>query len=119
MRQGKTIWVARVYTLEGRDRLDDILKLLHDEEGIANVHAFRAIAGTGGEREIHTSSLLTLSLRLPVIVEFVADEETVRQAAAKLESRLGLKNILLWPAESLKLQPPGGVETGPHPQSAG
>lgn len=118
MRQGKTVWMARVYTLEGHDRLDDILKLFHDEEGIANVHAFRAIAGTGGEREIHTSSLLTLSLRLPVIVEFVADEETVRQAAAKLESRR-FKHILLWPAEALRLEPPGGVETGPHPHSAG
>lgn len=118
MRPGKTVWVARVYTLEGHDRLDDILTLLHDEAGIANVHAFRAIAGTGGAQEIHTSSLLTLSLRLPVIVEFVADEATVRQVAIKLE-QLGCKNILLWPAQVLGSEPAGGVETGPHPQRAG
>lgn len=116
MKRGESVWVGRVYLLEGHGRLDEILNLLHDEEGIANVHAFRAIAGTGGEREIHTSSLLVLSLRLPVMVEFVADEATVRQAAARLESRFGLKNILLWPAE---LHTPGGVETGPHSQSAG
>ncbi len=117
MRQGKTVWIARVYTLEGHDRLDQLLQLLHGEEGIASVHAFRAIAGTGDAQEIHTSSLLTLSLRLPVIVEFIAEEAVVRQAVAKLEA-LGFKNIVLWPAEALGAQPAGGGQSGPHPQDA-
>ncbi len=99
MKQGKAVWVGRVYLLEGHHRVDEILTFLHDEQGIANVHAFRAIAGTGGEREIHTSSLLALSLRLPVMVEFIADEASVRQAALGLNGRFGVKNILLWPAE--------------------
>jgi PII-like signaling protein len=99
MRQGQPVWVGRVYLLEGHHRVDEILAFLHDEQGIANVHAFRAIAGTGGEREIQTASLLALSLRLPVMVEFIADEASVRQAALGLNSRFGVKNVLLWPAE--------------------
>ncbi|GAB6067629.1 hypothetical protein JCM13664_09470 [Methylothermus subterraneus] len=116
MTQSKTVWVGRVYLLEGHDRVDEILSFLHDDQGIPTVHAFRAIAGTGGEREIHTASLLALSLRLPVMVEFVAGETLVRQAAAGLASRFGIKNVLLWPAE---LQALGGDQTEPHPQRAG
>ncbi len=96
---GKPILIARVYTLEGRDHLDEVLRIVHDEEGIANVHAFRAIAGTGGGRDVHTASLLTLSLRLPVIVEFFAEEEKVLQAIDKLQRRLSLDDIIVWPVE--------------------
>ncbi len=96
------IRIARVYTLEGDDHLDEVLRIVHDEEGIANVHAFRAIAGTGGGRDVHTASLLALSLRLPVIVEFFAEEEKVLQAIDKLQRRLDLHDIITWPVERAK-----------------
>ncbi len=100
----KPMRIARVYTLEGHDHLDEVLRIVHDEEGIANVHAFRAIAGTGGGRDVHTASLLALSLRLPVIVEFFAEEGKVLQAIDKLQRRLDLHDIITWPVE----RPKGG-----------
>jgi len=98
----KTVLIARVYTLEGRDHLDEVLRIVHEEEGIANVHAFRAIAGTGGGHDVHTASLLALSLRLPVIVEFFAEEARVRQAIEKLRQRLDLNDIITWPVTQIQ-----------------
>ncbi|GAB4365287.1 MAG: hypothetical protein Kow0060_22660 [Methylohalobius crimeensis] len=115
MVKGQQVWVARVYVLEGHDHLDELLQIIHEEEGIANVHAFRAVAGTAGGREVHTSSLLTLSLRLPLMVEFFGEEKPVEAAIGKLQSRLGLEDILVWPATKLASQMPGGAEPSPHP----
>ncbi len=64
----KAITVARVYTLEGHDQLNQVLDILHDEEKIAGITVMRGIAGFGESREIHTSSLLSLSLELPLII---------------------------------------------------
>ncbi|XSG84195.1 MAG: DUF190 domain-containing protein [Methylohalobius sp. ZOD2] len=114
MVKGQRIWVARVYVLEGHDHLDEVVKIVHEEERIANVHVFRAIAGTAGGREVHTSSLLTLSLRLPVMVEFFGEEKRIEAAIGKLQRRLGLEDILVWPATKPPSQVPGGAESSPH-----
>jgi len=51
-------------------KLNQALDILHDEEKIFGVTIFGGIAGFGENREIHTSSLLTLSLELPLIMNF-------------------------------------------------
>jgi PII-like signaling protein len=92
----KEITIARVYTLEGHDQLNHVLDILHDEEGILGATVIRGIAGYGVSREIHTSSLLNLSLELPLIVEFYDETEKVLQAIEKLKNRLALKHIISW-----------------------
>lgn len=94
----KTITIARVYALEGRDCLEQALKILHDEENITGVTVMRGIAGFGADRQVHTSSLLDLSLELPLVLEFYDEPEQVAQAIAKLQTRLGLKHIVSWQA---------------------
>lgn len=65
-----SVTVVRVYILEGHNQMDQALNILHDEEGIHGTTVIRGIAGFGENKEIHTSSLLNLSLELPLIPEF-------------------------------------------------
>jgi len=94
----KEVTIARIYTLEGHDQLNQALDILHDEEKIFGVTITRGIAGFGKDREVHTSSLLTLSLELPLVIEFYDEPEKVAKAIQVLTSRLDLKHIVSWPA---------------------
>ena len=94
----REITIAQVYTLEGHDHLNEALKILRDQEKIAGVTVIRGIAGFGASRDIHTSSLLSLSLELPLIIEFYDSPEKVSQAIEILKARLDLKHIVSWSA---------------------
>jgi PII-like signaling protein len=92
------VTVARVYTMEGHDQLNQALDILHDEQKIVGVTLIRGIAGYGDDREVHTSSLLSLSLELPLVIEFYDEPEKVKIAIQALQSRLDLKHIVTWSA---------------------
>jgi len=94
----KEVTVARIYTLEGHDQLNQALDVLRDEEKIMGVTIIRGIEGFGENREVHTSSLLTLSLELPIIIEFYDEPEKVEKAIQVLQSRLDFKHIVSWTA---------------------
>jgi uncharacterized protein len=94
----KEVTIARVYTLEGHDQLNQALDILRDEEKIMGVTIIRGIAGFGENREVHTSSLLTLSLELPLIIEFYDEPEKVTKAIQALISRVDFKHIVTWSA---------------------
>lgn len=94
----KEVTIARIYTMEGHDQLNQALDILHDEEKIFGVTIIRGIAGFGENREVHTSSLLTLSLELPLIIEFYDEPEKVAKAIQSLQSRVDFKHIISWPA---------------------
>ncbi len=94
----KEITVARVYTLEGHDQFNQVLDILRDEENILGATVIRGIAGFGATKEIHTSTLLNLSLELPLIVEFYDETDKVLRAIETLKQRLELKHIISWPA---------------------
>ena len=92
------VTIARAYSLEGHDELNQALNILRDEEKILGVTIIRGIAGFGDNREVHTSSLLTLSLELPLIIEFYDVPEKVANAIQVLQSKLQLKHVISWPA---------------------
>jgi len=94
----KEVTMARIYTLEGHDQLDQALYILRDEEKITGVTIIRGIEGFGEDREVHTSSLLTLSLELPLILEFYDEPEKVKKAIQALQSRVDFKHIVSWSA---------------------
>ena len=96
----KQVTIARVYTLEGHDQLNKALDILRDEEKIYGVTIIRGIAGFGENREVHTSSLLTLSLELPLVIEFYDEPEKIEKAINVLKSRLNLKHIINWSAKA-------------------
>jgi PII-like signaling protein len=94
----KEVTIARIYTLEGHDQLNQALDILRDEEKIFGVTIVRGIVGFGENRKVHTSSLLTLSLELPLIIEFYDEPEKVEKAIQVLKSRLDFKHIVSWSA---------------------
>ena len=94
----KEVTVVRIYIMEGHDQLNEAFDIMRDEEKIIGVTIIRGIEGFGEDREVHTSSLLTLSLELPLIIEFYDEPEKVKKAIQELQSRLDLKHIVSWPA---------------------
>ncbi len=94
----RDITIARVYMLEGHDYLDRVLDILRNEEKITGITVIRGIAGMGASGEIHTSSLLDLSLELPLIIEFYDEPLKVEKAIHELQLKLDLKHIVSWPA---------------------
>lgn len=94
----KEITIVQVYTLEGHDQLNQVLDILRDEEDILGATVIRGIAGFGRSKEIHTSTLLNLSLELPLVVEFYDETEKVMKTIEKLKNRLELTHIISWPA---------------------
>lgn len=92
------ITIARVYTLESHAQLNQALDILRGEENIIGVTVLRGIEGLGTSGEIHASSLLDLSLDLPLIIEFYDEPLKVTNAIQTLQSRLNLKHIVSWSA---------------------
>lgn len=95
----KTIEVTmvRVYLTEAEAHLSSLLEHLNDEGKVRGVTVFRGIAGFGPSGKMHTSSLLDVSLDLPVVIEFF-DEPA--KAAAMIESlypKVGEGHIVSWP----------------------
>jgi PII-like signaling protein len=64
------ITFVRIYLTEGEGRMEYLLKRLHDEEQVQGVTVFRGISGFGKSGKLHSSSLLDMSLDLPLVIEF-------------------------------------------------
>jgi len=96
----KPIMLARIYTLDGDMRLEKALNILRDRQKILGATVFRGIEGMGASREIHTSSLVDLSLELPLILEFYDEPDRVMQAIAVLQAELHFEHIVSWPAQA-------------------
>ena len=64
------VTMVRIYLTEGQHQLDPLLAKLHDEEKVRGVTVFRGISGFGKSGRMHSSSLLDLSMDLPLVVEF-------------------------------------------------
>jgi uncharacterized protein len=94
----RQITMARIYAMEGHDLLNQALDILRDEEKIIGVTVIRGIAGMGASGDIHTSSLLELSLELPLIIEFYDEPQKVQKALHELRSRLNFTHIVSWSA---------------------
>ncbi|MCQ8106375.1 DUF190 domain-containing protein [Methylomonas sp. SURF-2] len=94
----QTVSIARIYLREGEHLLDDLLHFLHDREKVSGVTVLRGIAGFGPDGKMRTSSLVDLSLDLPLIVEFYDLPERVEAILDHLETRLGLCHFVYWPA---------------------
>ena len=73
---------------KGKPLYEAILLTLR-EAGCAGATVVRAIAGFGPSAKIHTGKVLRLSTDLPVIVEVVDDEATLRRMLPQLEEIMG------------------------------
>ena len=95
----KDVIMVRVYLHEASAHLSDLLKYLHDEAKVRGVTVFRGVSGFGDSGRLHTSTLMDMSLDLPVVVEFYDDAENAMKIIDELSHRIKPRHIVYWPAK--------------------
>ncbi len=93
------ITMVRIYLTEGRHQFQKLMEVLHDEEKVRGVTAFRGIAGFGQSGRIHSSSLIDMSLDLPLVLEFFDSPDKVKRVLAHLNTLVEPGHIVSWPAQ--------------------
>ncbi|MGD2081417.1 MAG: DUF190 domain-containing protein [Chromatiales bacterium] len=92
------VTVVRVYLTEGEHQFQRLMRLLHDEEKVCGVTAFRGIAGFGQSGRMHSATLLDVSLDLPLVLEFFDEPGKVERVLGHLRALVPPGRILSWPA---------------------
>ena len=94
----EVVTMVRIYLTEADAQLKSLLEQLHDVEKVKGVTAFRGIAGFGASGKMHSSSLLDMSLDLPVVVEFFDNTENAMRIVNHLSTQIGPGRIVHWDA---------------------
>ena len=89
---------VRIYLTEGEGRMTSLLSRLHDEEQVKGVTVFRGISGFGKSGKVHSSSLLDMSLDLPLVVEFFDEPAKITTILEHLHGDIEPGHIVSWPA---------------------
>lgn len=98
MNQLKVVMV-RVYITEGEKLLNPIIQYLHEQHKVKGVTVFRGISGFGQSGKMHTSSLVDLSLDLPLAIEFFDVPEKIVTILNHLCTLVEPNHIVTWNAE--------------------
>lgn len=99
MRQTE-VTMVRVYCTEKGGQHQQIIDLLHQEQRVAGVTAFRGITGFGRSGQIHEAGLLDVSLDLPVIVEFFDRPQKIADVLPLIHEIVGPGHLVAWPAQA-------------------
>jgi PII-like signaling protein len=91
--------MVRIYLTEGEGLMKELLARLHDEEKVRGVTVFRGITGFGRSGVMHSSTLLDLSLDLPLVIEFFDEPAKVRRILSHLRDILQPGHVVSWPAK--------------------
>lgn len=94
------ILLARIYLTEGQHLHKKVLHRLHDVEKVKGVTMFRAIAGYGSSGVVHQSTLVDLSLDLPLVIEFFDTPEKVRAAIENLADLVAPDHVITFAGQS-------------------
>ncbi|MCR4302080.1 MAG: DUF190 domain-containing protein [Sulfuricaulis sp.] len=92
------ITMVRIYLTEAGDLQKMLLAKLHDEEKVRGVTVFRGVSGFGRSGVVHSSSLLDLSLDLPLVIEFFDKPEKVKRIMSHLKKLLPPGHVVSWKA---------------------
>ncbi len=76
------VTIVRLYLHEAKAPMHELLKYLHDESKVQGVTVFRGITGFGSSGAVHSSTLIDMSLDLPIVIEFF----DIAEKLAKLRS---------------------------------
>jgi len=91
------MYIVRVYMAESDVHIEKLLKYLKETAKIEGVTVFRAISGYGESGKMHASSILYLSMDLPIVVEFYDKKEKIETTIEYFQKLLGNGHILCWP----------------------
>jgi PII-like signaling protein len=89
---------VRIYLTEAEGRLQSLIQRLHDWEKVRGVTVLRGISGFGQSGKVHSSSLLDMSLDLPLVVEFFDEPDKVNTILAHISTDIDPGHIVSWPA---------------------
>ncbi len=93
------VTIVRVYLHEAKAHMQELLQYLHDESKVQGVTVFRGITGFGSSGEMHSSSLIDMSLDLPIVIEFYDEIEKVASIIEHLNTIIKPGHIVYWPAK--------------------
>lgn len=93
------VTMVRIYLHEGQQQYQRVMELLHDQERVRGLTAFRGISGFGESGKVHSSSLVDLSLDLPLVLEFFDMPERVAPVLERLNQFIKPGHIVSWSAE--------------------
>lgn len=93
------VLVVRIYITESSGLLHKIVDYLKKEAKVRGISVFRAISGFG-ETGSHMTSLVDLSLDLPLTVEFFDHNEKVEAALEALSKMVKPEHIITWEANA-------------------
>ena len=94
------VTVVRIYCSEKDGQHRELLDLLHEQEQVAGVTAFRGIAGFGGSGRIHEAGLLDISLDLPIIIEFFDRPDKVEAVMQHLQHKVAPGHMVSFAAKA-------------------
>ncbi|MEN8206174.1 MAG: DUF190 domain-containing protein [Pseudomonadota bacterium] len=89
---------VRIYLTEGEGRMEGLLQRLHDDEKVQGVTVFRGISGFGKSGKMHSSSLLDMSLDLPLVIEFFDVPQKVKDILEHIRKDIEPGHIVSWSA---------------------
>jgi PII-like signaling protein len=92
------VTVVRIYLTETGELQKTLLAKLHDEEKVRGVTVFRGVSGFGRSGKVHSSSLLDLSLNLPLVIEFFDNPDKVKRILTHLRKILPAGHVVSWNA---------------------
>jgi len=92
------VTVVRVYINEGSGKLNSLLKYLHDESKVHGVTVFRGITGFGKSGRYHSSTLIDMSLDLPLVIEFFEAPDRAGAIIERLSAQLEPGHVVYWNA---------------------
>ncbi|HSS64387.1 MAG TPA: DUF190 domain-containing protein [Gammaproteobacteria bacterium] len=90
--------VVRVYLTEASGMLKSLLNYLHDESKVHGVTVFRGITGFGKSGRYHSSTLMDMSLDLPVVIEFFESPHRAAAIIEHLNTTVEPGHIVYWEA---------------------
>jgi PII-like signaling protein len=93
------VTIVRIYLHEAKAHLSELLEYLHDENKVHGVTVFRGITGFGSTGEYHSSTLMDLSLDLPIVIEFFDKPDKVKSIIDYLNTKIKPGHIVYWSAQ--------------------
>jgi hypothetical protein len=91
--------IVRLYLHEAKAHMHELLQYLHDESKVQGVTVFRGITGFGSSGEVHSSTLIDMSLDLPIVIEFFDTAEKVKPIIEHLSTLIKPGCIVYWSAK--------------------
>ncbi|MDX1901788.1 MAG: DUF190 domain-containing protein [Gammaproteobacteria bacterium] len=91
--------MVRVYIMEAEKQLKPILNYLHDVAKVRGVTVFRGVTGFGQSGQMHSATLVDLSLNLPMTIEFFDSIDRIDPIIQHLNSFVEPGHIASWPID--------------------